>query len=129
MSRPSDIERWYPDRGSFQSHAEWNAHRHTLDMLYDLRDRVEKAQRVGPSGKPTSAPSLQSGVNSQISGYNVSGSPTGAAQVPTYNAQTGQIEWQNTPGPYASDAAAAAAGVPINGLYYRAGGTVYIRLT
>ena len=34
-----------------------------------------------------------------------------------------------TPGPYANDAAAKAAGVPINGQYYQASGAVVVRLT
>ena len=34
-----------------------------------------------------------------------------------------------TPGPYANDAAAEAAGIPIGGQYYQTSGTVVVRLT
>ncbi|NBP56825.1 hypothetical protein EBU71_09925 [bacterium] len=32
-------------------------------------------------------------------------------------------------GPYANDAAAGTAGIPIGGLYYKSGGSVFVRLT
>jgi hypothetical protein len=34
-----------------------------------------------------------------------------------------------THGPYANDASAAAAGIPIGGQYYQASGAVHVRLT
>ena len=66
---------------------------HTYELrqqMSEMKDRHEKAV----NGMHVQLAALGKGINSQICGLNVSGSPTANGQKLTWNAATGQLEWQ-----------------------------------
>lgn len=89
--------RWYPSRGDFKTEAEFNAHRQAFDRIYALEDRLSRIAGVsGAEGGKGSFPanSLGSPLNSQVSGLNISGSPTADGQKLTWDAASGQLVWK-----------------------------------
>ena len=89
-------DRWYPKREHFQSHEQWNAHREAFNKIYQLQDQLDRRHKE-LDGKISSLGKAQmpnGPSNTKIQGLNVGGTPPQNGQKLTYNAATGQIEWQ-----------------------------------
>ena len=90
MSQPTK-QRFYPNPSDFPSHAQYDAHRQTLDQVYQLHDRLDAMEKKGsaPSGKGGS-----DGSPSSLNGLPVIGSPSKDQSTLIFNAKTGQLEWK-----------------------------------
>lgn len=91
--------RWYPSPSESGSHDAWNIHTQILNHVYATQDRLDKlgAQAKGEAAAPSAAPpatSPGSPSHTQIAGLTVAGTVPQNGQKLTYNASTGQIEWQ-----------------------------------
>lgn len=94
--------RFYPQRKDFASHQQWDALRRAWDEIYKLQDAMTdqvrrheaRMPRGGAAAKGTNPNALGSGLNTQVAGMNVSGSPTANGQTLKWNSATGQLEWQ-----------------------------------
>jgi hypothetical protein len=84
-------QRYYPQVKDVESA---NVAIHQLhDHVYDLRSQLDEHKATIDKMQKEKA-TLNSGVNTQIGGLNVSGSPTANGQKLVWNAGTGQLEWQ-----------------------------------
>ena len=116
MTAPVQTD-WYPNRGDFKTHAEYNASRQAFDRIYDLQRKVAGMAGGGAAGKTggaTAAPTLgDSGPStSQIAGLNVTATPPAHGQSPTYNAATGEWTPATAAGGVAPPVSSSAPGVP-----------------
>ena len=89
------VQRWYPQRGDFESEQVYNAHRQAFDQIYSLQDQLNTLHsslkgnsKVAAVGRENGGPS-----DTTINGLFVKAVPPKHLQTLKYNANSGQIEW------------------------------------
>lgn len=92
MTPPTNVQRWYPH---FEDHATHEAFRQAFDHIYALQDKMQQQQAAaGPPQGASTGDSAGGPSTTKIAGLRVHAVPPTNGQKLTFNAATGEIEWQ-----------------------------------
>jgi hypothetical protein len=93
MEKPKPIERIYPEqRGPLADFHTWDAHRQTLDKVYDLHDKLNGFMHQSNVGQKATLPAGGPS-NTTITGIPVKGTSPANGHTIRYNSATGQFEF------------------------------------
>jgi hypothetical protein len=89
------VQRWYPQRGDFESEQVYNAHRQAFDQIYSLQDQLNTLHSSLKGNSKVSAVGSENGgpSNTTINGLYVKAVPPKNGQVLKFSSSSGQIEW------------------------------------
>lgn len=90
--------KYYPAQSAFKTFEEWYAHVQTYNAVYEMQDKLVSVQQTLDKHtqdiKSNTSNIGRAAVTTNIGGITIKPSIPTAGQKLTYNATTGQVEWQ-----------------------------------